>query len=214
MWVSRLHLEDLRTFSARRCCVLDLVAGSTAHQRPAQRRTRGDTSSSARRSSMWPTQVALGHVVVVALVAGCVTIDPMPTDAIVDFVDDLGVLEDGLQLTDPALHVALLILGGVVVAVLGEVAELPCALDRLGDLDAAPRGEVVVLGLQPLEGGPGELVGRAMREATRLRATGRWPPGRCGPGPDVASSEPRHRPALPPSGAASCQGNRMKHRSR
>ena len=63
----------------------------------------------------------------------------------------------------------LLILRGVVVAVLGEVAELPCALDRLGDVDASPCGEVFVFGFQPLEGGPGELMGlRHALEGYRL----------------------------------------------
>ena len=57
-----------------------------------------------------------------------------------------------------AFHVALLVLGRLVVAVLGQVAQLAGALDGLRDLDAAARGEVLVLGLEPLVGAPGELV--------------------------------------------------------
>ena len=62
-------------------------------------------------------------------------------------IDDLGVLEEVLELTDAAFHVALLVLGRVVVAVLAEVAEKACRLDLLSDLDAAASGEVVMLGL-------------------------------------------------------------------
>ena len=78
-------------------------------------------------------------------------------DALVAALDDLGGLEHVLELADAALHVALLVLGGVVVAVLAEVADQSGRLDLLGDLDAAPGGEVVELGLQPFESGAGEL---------------------------------------------------------
>ena len=73
-------------------------------------------------------------------------------------LDDLAVLEQVLELADPALHVALLVLGGVVVAVLAEVAQLAGPLDLVGDLDPAAGGEVVELGLQPVERRAGELV--------------------------------------------------------
>ena len=79
---------------------------------------------------------------------------PTLDGAVVAAVDDLGVLEDRFELADAALHVALLVLGRVVVAVLRQVAELARPLDRLGDLDAAPGGEVVELRLQPVEGRP------------------------------------------------------------
>ena len=62
-----------------------------------------------------------------------------------------------LELTDPALHVALLVLGGVVAGVLLEVAFLAGALDLVGDLDAAAGGEIVELGLQAVEGLLGQL---------------------------------------------------------
>ena len=85
------------------------------------------------------------------------TIEPVDDDPCVAALDDLGVLEDVLELADAALHVALLVLGRVVVAVLAEVAEQAGRLDLLGDLDAAARGEVVELGLQPFVRGAGEL---------------------------------------------------------
>ena len=61
-------------------------------------------------------------------------------------LDDLGVLQDALEVQDPALHLALLLLGGVVVAVLGEVAQFAGRLDLAGDVDASAGGEVLVLG--------------------------------------------------------------------
>jgi hypothetical protein len=51
-------------------------------------------------------------------------------------LDDLGVLEHGFEMADPGLHFALLFPGGVVVAVLGKVAELTGALDLAGDIYA------------------------------------------------------------------------------
>ena len=41
-----------------------------------------------------------------------------------------------LQLADPGLHLSLGVLGGVIVAVLREVAERPRGLDLAGDLHA------------------------------------------------------------------------------
>ena len=68
--------------------------------------------------------------------------------------------------------------GGLVVAVLRQVTHLASALDGLRDLDAAARGEVVVLGLQPLVRATGQLVG--------LRhARGGYRHG-CPPAPGVA----------------------------
>ncbi len=75
----------------------------------------------------------------------------------IDAVDDLGVLEEVLELADPALHVALLVLGRVVVGVLLEVALLAGAFDLVGDLDPAAGGEIVELGLQPVECRCGQL---------------------------------------------------------
>ena len=100
-------------------------------------------------------------------------------------LDDLGVLEERLELADAALHLALLVLGGVVVAVLGEVAELAGRLDLAGDLDPAAGGEVLVLGLQPLVRGAGELRASSdMRDAGyRRRLTDR-------------SADRRHLPAM------------------
>ena len=66
--------------------------------------------------------------------------------------DDGGLLEHLLELADPRLHLPLAVLGGVVVAVLLQVAEGPCRLDEGGDLDAAARGEVLELGLEALVG--------------------------------------------------------------
>ena len=61
------------------------------------------------------------------------------------------------ELADAAFHVALLVFRGVVVAVFAEVAHQSCRLNFLGDFDAAARAEVVVLCLQTVVRGPGEL---------------------------------------------------------
>ena len=109
-------------------------------------------------------EVALGHGVVVAFVddgddrAG-------RHDAFVAALDDLGGLDDVLELADAALHVALLVLGGVVVAVLAEVAHQSGRFDLLGDLDSTAGGEVLELGLQSFVCGAGELR-RRHREKT------------------------------------------------
>jgi len=49
-------------------------------------------------------------------------------------VDDLGRLEDLLEMADAGLVEALLVLGRVVVGVLADVAVLACPLDALRDL--------------------------------------------------------------------------------
>ena len=69
------------------------------------------------------------------------------------------VLDHGGELSDAGLHVALEVLGGVVVAVLLEVTELAGRLDLAGDVDASDRDQLVVLGLQPVVG----LLGEVMR---------------------------------------------------
>src|SRR5439155_9576855 len=56
------------------------------------------------------------------------------------------------ELADAHLHLALLLLGGVVTAVLAEVALLAGRPDALGYRRAALAGELVVLGLQPVVG--------------------------------------------------------------
>jgi hypothetical protein len=76
-----------------------------------------------------------------------VTIEPAAT----------GCLDDVFELTDAALHVALFVLGGVVVTVFAEVTHQPGCFDLVGNLDPAPCGEVLELGLQPFEGRAGEL---------------------------------------------------------
>ena len=87
------------------------------------------------------------------------------------------VLEQVLELTDATLHVALLVLGGVVVAVLAQVAHEPRGLDLVGHFDASAGGEVVEFGLESFVGRPGELGSchrpRKPTEACRKELTGR-----------------------------------------
>ena len=120
----------------------------------AERRLRAHHVEVADLLLHVPDEVALGHAVVVALVddgddrAG-------RDDALVAALDDLGGLDDVLELADAAFHLALLVLGRVVVAVLAEVTHQSGRLDLLGNLDPTPRGEVEELGLQPFECGSG-----------------------------------------------------------
>ena len=73
-------------------------------------------------------------------------------------VDDHGSLDERAQVSDAGLGLALLLFGGVVVAVLAEVAHLACRFDLAGDVDAPLGGEVNEFGLQAVVGGLGELV--------------------------------------------------------
>ena len=118
-------------------------------------------------------------------------------DALDGVLDDLGVLEDRLQCPDPSFHVALLVLGRVVVAVLGQVAQLTSALDGLRDLDAAASRQVVVLGPQPLVRAAGQLV-RLRHARGGYRRAPPASPGLCrrppGPGRRGRAHERPHLP--------------------
>ena len=73
--------------------------------------------------------------------------------------DDLDVAQHRLELADPRLVEALLVLRGVVVGVLLEVAELTRPLDPLGDLTAERPAAVLELGQEPFVRGDRELRG-------------------------------------------------------
>ena len=61
---------------------------------------------------------------------------------------DLRGVQDLAEMEDPRLHLALLVLGRVVAAVLLQVALFAGGLDLLGDVDAPGPREILVLGLQ------------------------------------------------------------------
>ena len=65
------------------------------------------------------------------------TTEPMPTSSPAALLDDLRAVEARAQRADARLEQALLVLRGVVLEVLGEVAELARLLDRGDDLRAA-----------------------------------------------------------------------------
>ena len=81
-------------------------------------------------------------------------------------VDDHRLVEQLGQLADAGLHAALVVPGGVVVGVLVQVAELPGRLDGAGDVDPAPGGKVLQLGLEPLVGGSAKGGSRTSFDAT------------------------------------------------
>ena len=102
-------------------------------------------------------EIALGHVIVVAFVND----GDGATDRYLTLFtrgDDLVIVENCLERAYASLHVALLIFGGVIVAVFGEVSHFPRALDLLGHLNAAARGEIVEFGLQAGVGDLRELM--------------------------------------------------------
>lgn len=71
---------------------------------------------------------------------------------------DLGIIENVRQVQNSALHPALLLFGCVIVAVLGQVAELSCGFDLACDVNATAGGEVAMLGGEPIEGGLRKLL--------------------------------------------------------
>ena len=67
-----------------------------------------------------------------------------PNDAGRCHGNDFGVFEDRFKLPNSALHMALLVLGGVIIAVFLEVTQFARPLNLFCDLDAPARGEVKV----------------------------------------------------------------------
>ena len=65
---------------------------------------------------------------------------------------DLGLAQQLVQLADPRLHLSLLVLGGVVAAVLLEVALGAGGGDARGDLGTALAGEMEELGIEAVVG--------------------------------------------------------------
>ena len=77
--------------------------------------------------------------------------------AVVGF-DEFVVLENRLEVADAPFHVPLFVLGGVVVAVLGQIAQFTGPFDLLGHVDTTTGREVEMLGLQTLESRAGEVM--------------------------------------------------------
>jgi hypothetical protein len=71
---------------------------------------------------------------------------------------DLGVFYQGTKMGDATFHLSLFFLGGVIVAVLLQIAKFSGGLNFLSDLDPSAGGEVVVLGLEAIERVLRELV--------------------------------------------------------
>ena len=150
--------EDLHAERARgRLVAAPMSPARWPDEGLAERRAGGDHVELVVALLDVADEVGLGVVVGVAVVDDGDD-DARADDALGRALDDLAVVQDRVELADAALHVALLVLGRLVVAVLRQVAQLAGPLDGLRDLDAAARREVLVLGLEPLVGAPGELV--------------------------------------------------------
>src|SRR5438477_1727680 len=94
----------------------------------------------------------------------------------VDIGDDRGTLEQAAKVADAPFHLALLFLGGVIVAVFGEVTELARRLDLAGDFDATTGGEVGELGFEAVEGTLRQPM--VLGHIGRLASSGGFPAGR------------------------------------
>src|SRR6266542_2373335 len=136
-----------RQRAAGRGGVGELLAGLAAHHRLPQRRLEAQHVHAVDRLLAAAEEVGL-------LVAGAL----QPADhsrtslAGVPWRPDDRRAEDLLELADAGLHHALLVLGGVVVGVLSDVAMLASHADRLGDTLATGGLELVQLPAQALIG--------------------------------------------------------------
>src|SRR5947209_40939 len=120
---SDVDSDDLDLQQAARRLVFDDVARVAPDERLAERGPRGDHRDVVAPLLDRADEIALG--VVVALVAdGDDRAGGDGATGGAGSVDDLGALEHRLQLADARLHLALVVLGRVVVAVLGQVTEL------------------------------------------------------------------------------------------
>ena len=87
------------------------------------------------------------------------------------------IFKNRFKMANAAFHVTLFVFGGVVVAVLFEVAHLAGTFNFVGNFDTAPGGEVVKFGLKALKSGCGEVV--YLGHAHRVTAGGKPCDGRA-----------------------------------
>ena len=130
------------------------VTNLVAHQRLTEWGARGENLEFA---SFFDGTNKKSLDLVITLVADAHD-DPGNDGGTIGSFDDLGIEEQSLELADPGLHLALFLLGGVVVTVFGEIAHFPSSLDLASDFDPTMGGELLVLGAQPVVGLLGELV--------------------------------------------------------
>ena len=131
-------------------------------------------------------------------------------DAVVRRLADLGAAEHVLELTDAVLDLALLVLGGVVAAVLLEVALVAGSADPLDDLLADRAAQLLQLGLELGEGLLGQPDGVVLESAscgTPDRVKGRYGVPALG----VVSAVRRPRAGRP---KISSLPTRVRHRGR
>jgi len=136
---------DLRPPAAARRVDLDLVAGRFAEQCPADRRVGGDSADAG------DLDLELLAVVALELDPGADGDDAARGGGVL--VDDRRVLQPVPQNPDSRLEQSLLVLRGVVLEVLGEIAVCPRRRDRLHGLSPLRPFELGKLGLELRVGG-------------------------------------------------------------
>src|SRR5690348_3532071 len=126
-----LNAGDAHAVGAARGLDRDLVPDLVADERLPHRRLEADAAGFRVRLGRADDPVGL---LVVAAVLGEADCAAHPDDALLRrrLLDDDVVLDDRLELPYARLHHSLLVLGGVVLEVLGEIAQLAGGFD-LGD---------------------------------------------------------------------------------
>ena len=130
------------------------VANFVAHQSYAERGTGGEDLELAAFFDR-TDQKALD--LVVAFVADAYDHASNHRGAI-GRLDNFGIEKKRFELADAGFHLALLLFGGVVVAIFGEIAHFTGGLNLAGNIDSTMGGELLMFGAQPFVGLLGELV--------------------------------------------------------
>ena len=138
--------------------VFNVVAHGVTEQRAAQRRGGGSDEDAVGLLLNGTDEELLAVLVAVALVDDLDDGGVFNGMGVLVAFDNLVISDHVVNLADARLHLALAVLGGVVVAVFREVPEQASRLDDPGDLGATHGREFVVLGLKFVE----SLLGNAV----------------------------------------------------
>ena len=151
---SGFDADDFDLEHAARSFEVDDVANFVAHQGNAE---GGAGREHLELASLFDRTDEQSFDLVVALVADAHD-DAGDHGGAIGRFNDFGIEKKRLELTNTGLHFALLLFGGVIVAIFGEIAHFTGGLDFAGDIASTMGGELLMLGAQPVVGLLGELV--------------------------------------------------------